>query len=277
MSSIARTRVALVTGAAGGLGRAISAALSSAGYTVAAVDVAGADLDTLANAETAGAEIHPAPADLSDLSQIALMAANVKAIFGSIHILVNNAGLGPGYLRPDFLDNRIRIWETDPEKWRTMANVNCGAIQALAYHLIPEMLDRGWGRIVNVTTNFDSMMRPYFSAYGSSKAGAEAMSASLAEELRGTGVTVNVVIPGGPADTPMVPSGAPLDRSALVQPDAMAAPIRWLCSAEADGVTGRRFIAENWRDPAPGFDPRDVGASIGWPALFGSDRTTPMA
>ena len=270
-------RTALVTGAAGGLGRAITLALSSAGFEVVAVDLAASALSDLSSKDTAGAAIHPAPADLSDPGQTAKVVADARATVGPIDILINNAGLGPGFIRRDFLTNKLRIWEIDPEQWRTIVAVNYGAIQALAYQLIPDMLDSGWGRLINVTTNFDSMMRPFFSAYGSSKAAAEALSASLAEELKGSGVTVNVVIPGGPADTAMIPSDAPLNRSDLVPPKAMVGPIEWLCSDAADQVNGRRFIAQNWQAPEPGFDPVNVGSAIGWPDLAGADRLVPMA
>ncbi len=274
---MAVNKVALVTGAAAGLGRAIAVGLAERGYRVAGVDIDAHALKELSQLETAGPAILSAPADLSDDTMVAAMLAQVEANLGPVEILISNAGLGPGFIRADFLNNPFPTWVTPPDKWRTMVAVNLNAIQLLSHHLVPGMLDIGWGRIINVTTNFDSMLRPHFAAYGSAKAGAEALSAAMAEELKDTGVTVNVVIPGGPADTGMVPSDGPLDRAQLVSPSAMAAPIAWLVSDKADEVTGRRFIAENWEAPAPGFDPRHVGASIGWPGLAGSDRLVPMA
>lgn len=83
-------------------------------------------------------------------------------------------------------------------------------------------------------------------AYGSSKAGHEAFMASIAQQLEGTGVTVNVLVPGGPANTNLLPRDTPLDRAALIQPDVMQRPVVWLASAASDSVHGRRLIAYHW-------------------------------
>src|SRR5580693_8959084 len=96
-----------------------------------------------------------------------------------------------------------------------------------------------------------SDLRPGFSPYGPAKAALEAWSASLAGELEDTGITVNVVVPGGPADTAMVPRECGFDRSKLVAPERMAPPILWLCTGKASCVTGARFIAADWHDADP--------------------------
>ena len=87
-------------------------------------------------------------------------------------------------------------------------------------------------------------------------------------EFDGTGVTVNVVVPGGPADTPMVPQESGFDRAALVQPAVMAPPIVWLCSDEANGISGNRYVAAHW-DPAlpPAQAERRCRAPIAWTEL----------
>ena len=82
---------------------------------------------------------------------------------------------------------------------------------------MPRFRAQGFGRIVNVTTSFFTMLRGGFAPYGPAKAGLEAWSASLAQELAATGVTVNVVVPGGPTDTPMVPQESGFDRRALIR------------------------------------------------------------
>ena len=94
------------------------------------------------------------------------------------------------------------------------------------------------------------------------------MSAGHAEEFQGTGVTVNVVLPGGPVDTPMVPPESGFARDALIAPSVMVAPVLWLCSDAADGVTGNRYVAAHW-DPArrPEEAERLRRAPAAWPGL----------
>jgi 3-oxoacyl-[acyl-carrier protein] reductase len=94
------------------------------------------------------------------------------------------------------------------------------------------------------------MLLPHLSAYGESKASLEAASASWARELEGTGVTVNVLVPGGPVDTAFLPDNTTLPRDKLIKPDVMGAPAVWLASAASDGFTNRRLIARQWRADA---------------------------
>jgi len=109
------------------------------------------------------------------------------------------------------------------------------------------------------------MVRGLGSPYGPSKAALEAATLAWSRDLDGTGVTVNVLIPGGAADTRMVPVAIAPDRAALVQPKVMVAPIQWLMSRHSDGVTGRRFIGKDW-DPA--LDPAAAAAISGAPAAW---------
>ena len=108
-------------------------------------------------------------------------------------------------------------------------------------HACPEL-----GRIINVTTSFFTMLNPGFAPYGPAKSGLEAWSTSLAGELKGTGITVNVVVPGGPTDTPMVPDDGTMKRSHLIRPEKMALPMLHLASDAGVGVTGMRFVAAEW-------------------------------
>jgi len=99
-----------------------------------------------------------------------------------------------------------------------------------------------------VTAGLDTTIRPSWTPCGPPKAALEASSASWAGDPEGTGVAVNVPIPDGHADTPLVPLASRPDRSFPVRPERMAAPILWLLSNASDGVNGRRFVA-NDRDP----------------------------
>ena len=138
----------------------------------------------------------------------------------------------------------------------------------MTHAAIDGLLAQGWGRIVNVTTSFFTMLRGRFHPYGPAKAGLEAMSAGHAGEFEGRGVTVNVVVPGGPSDTPMVPMEAGFDRSAMIPPSAMVPPILWLCSEAGGAHTGDRYVAANWDAEAdPAAAAQGCRAPIGWPDL----------
>jgi NAD(P)-dependent dehydrogenase (short-subunit alcohol dehydrogenase family) len=100
------------------------------------------------------------------------------------------------------------------------------------------MLAQRWGRIINVTTSLDTMWRPLMQPYGGSKAANEAILTALAQELDGSGVTANVLVPGGAADTRLVPRAMAPDRSQLIPPEVMVVPLIWLCSADSDGING---------------------------------------
>jgi len=165
----------------------------------------------------------------------------------------------------------VRIDEITPEFWNRMVAVNLSGAWYLTRAAVPGMRARGWGRIINVTTSFFTMLRGRFHPYGPAKAGLEAMSAGHASEFAGSGITVNVVVPGGPADTPMVPVASGLRREDLIPPSKMAPPMLWLCSKDADAVTGKRYVAVNWDDAlAPEAAQRASESPIAWPELAGA-------
>jgi NAD(P)-dependent dehydrogenase (short-subunit alcohol dehydrogenase family) len=187
-------------------------------------------------------------ADLSDPAAIDIIVAAARSRLGGIDILVNNAGIGPGAIRPDFWNDKIRFWEPNID-YQLFAEINFLAPARLAATFAPEMIAAGWGRIINVTTSLKTMFGRGSSPYGPTKAALESLTAVQAADLAGAGVCANVLIPGGPTDTPMVPAEAASDRKALINPNAMAPVVCWLASTRSDGVTGRRFLAAQW-DPA---------------------------
>ena len=237
-------RVAIVTGAAGGIGREFVRGLLGAGAKVAALDVDEGGLARLAaaheNAIGAG-RLTTGRTDISRYEECEAAVAKTRESLGGLHILVNNGAMGMGVIRKDHMTNLIEIHEIAPEVWDQFVAVNLSGAWYMTRASIEGLLDQGWGRIVNVTTSFFTMLRGKFHPYSPPKAGLEAMSAGHATEFEGRGVTVNVVVPGGPADTPMVPAESGLDRAAMVQPAAMVPPLLWLCS-EAGGRLERASL-----------------------------------
>jgi NAD(P)-dependent dehydrogenase (short-subunit alcohol dehydrogenase family) len=268
-------RVAIVTGAAGGIGRAMVRGLLSAGIQIAGVDRDREPLEALAaSAREQGkaAELLTIAADLTDDSAVDAITKATRVKFGRIDILVNNAGIGPGAIRPDSWQRPLKFWEITPDQWRRFVAVHTTAPLALANAVVPEMMRQGWGRIVNVTTSLGTMINPGFPTYGPSKAALEALSAIMAKDLDGTGVTVNVLVPGGITNTPMV-SESGFDRAQMIQPEVMAPPLLWLVSDAAGKVTGRRFLGVHWDPQLP---PEQAAEKAAAPVAWTSIATMPI-
>jgi NAD(P)-dependent dehydrogenase (short-subunit alcohol dehydrogenase family) len=267
-----RGKVAIVTGAASptGLGHAITLALIRAGAHVAMLDVNQGWLNKrLAEVrEIGGPECALAlSTDVSDSAAVDRAVQKTIAELGGLHILVNNAGVhhsgasGSQGLDTDF-------WKISPELWSRVIAVNLTGPFLLARAVIGHLRAQKWGRIIGVTTSMDTMYRKGGAPYGPSKAGHEAFVATIAQELDGSGVTANVLVPGGVANTNMIPPSAAFDRARLIQPEVMQAPVVWLASSASDGFSGCRIIASRWDERLP-VEERLAKASApaAWPQL----------
>lgn len=265
----------LVTGAGSGLGRVMALGLAEWGASVLALDVDAGRAESTANEARdfkGKLIVHAADVRSIEACQHAIDMAISK--LGGITGLVNCAGLGMPHLSRKYLSEPVRFWTADPQKWQDVMDVNVRGPFLLARAATPHMLAQKWGRIVNVTTSFNTMIRGANMPYGQSKASLEAATNSWAEDLAGTGVTANVLIPGGAADTRIIPEDSPYDRSKLIRPEVMVAPIRWLMSNLSDGVTGKRFVGQKW---SPDADWQDAvtasGSGAAWPELAAAAAT----
>jgi NAD(P)-dependent dehydrogenase (short-subunit alcohol dehydrogenase family) len=269
-------QVAIVTGAASGIGRAMTLGLLEGGIDVAAVDREAAWLDELKGA--AGGKgyaggLQTIRADLADPASFETIVSTVLGVSGRIDILVNNAGIGQGSIRADQRRNPLRFWEITPEQWSRFVAVNATGPLMMARAVVPHMMGAKRGRLVTVTTSLGTMLREGYVLYGASKAAAEAATAVMAADLAGTGVTANVLVPGGMTDTRIVPDAAVADRSRLLRPEIMAPPLLWLVSDAAAGVTGRRFLAAHWDTSLP---PAEAAEKCGAPIAWKSIATMPI-
>jgi NAD(P)-dependent dehydrogenase (short-subunit alcohol dehydrogenase family) len=264
------SKVAIVTGAAGGFGRVLTQALLAEGAKVAALDVDQRGLAALREAlpDHGPDRLLLQVMDIADYAACERAVAGTLDELGGLHILINNGAMGLGAIRADHMARLVGIQEIAPEMWQRFVAVNLSGAWNMTRAAIAHLLAQRWGRIVNVTTSFFTMLRGGFHPYGPCKAGLEAMSAGHAKEFEGSGVTVNVVVPGGPADTPMVPQASGFRREDLIPPAVMAPPIVWLCSEAADAITGNRYVAAQW-DAAkrPEQAERECRAPIAWPGL----------
>ncbi len=267
-------KTALVTGAAGGLGQAITRGLIAAGANVAIVDVVSDSLSAFSeelSTEGLGASHAAFECDIADAAACELAIMGATNTLGPVDILVNNAAMGMQHTRLDHMTNLVTIDEIEPDVWKQFIDVNLSGSFYMTRAAVAGMIQRKRGSIINVTTSFFTMLRGSFHPYGPSKAGMEAMAAGHAKEFAPHNVSVNVVVPGGPADTDMVPEEAGFNRADLVQPAAMVPPIVWLGSDQAAGTTGNRYIAAEWNseiDPVEAA--RSCEAPIAWPDLAGA-------
>jgi NAD(P)-dependent dehydrogenase (short-subunit alcohol dehydrogenase family) len=256
----------IVTGAARGMGRAMTLGLAKAGVRVAAADLPSSRAEMAEVLEAAGeARDRILPVDC-DVSQWQDCTQAVKAAidrFGAVHGLVNNAGVGMQGFGHVMVGGRKKFYEHDVAAWRGAIDVNFNGPFMMAKAIAPTLVAQGWGRIVNIVTSHFTMVMDGFSPYGPTKAALEAATVIWAKDLADTGVTVNALLPGGAGNTRMIPLSEITDRSTLVQPEVMMAPIVWLMSKQSDGVTGRRFIGKEW-DAA--LDPRAAAEKAGAPA-----------
>jgi NAD(P)-dependent dehydrogenase (short-subunit alcohol dehydrogenase family) len=260
-------RVAVVTGAASGMGRVMARALAAAGARVAGVDVDSSGLDRLAGETVFAGKFREVAADVSKTEDCRRAAQAVLQSFGTLDILINCAGISMSSVVAH-RESRVKFFDADPVAWQRVVAVNCIGAFLMARFAAAPMIERGWGRIISVTTSFDTMLAAGMSAYGGSKAALEACCASFAKDLEGTGVTANVLVPGGPTDTPgFFPPGKPRPPT-LLDPEIMGVPVVWLASSQSDGISGCRFVARDWDVSLPGGEAaRRVCMPAAWPEL----------
>lgn len=259
-------KVAIITGAGSpiGLGHSMAAAFAQAGGRVAMLDI---DADWL---EESAADIRaqggehcalPIVVDVTDPQAVTDAVSKVIKELGGLHILVNNAGV--------WVPDSFR--EVSIESWQRIRAINLDGPFYMAKAACEHMTSQGWGRIIGVTTSLASMWTATNTTYGSSKAGHEALASVIAEELGSTGVTSNVLVPGGSAYTNMTATlGGGVEKEDLFAADIMKAPFLWLASDESNDFNGQRIVAYHWDEGLPLADRLEkASAPVAWRQLGG--------
>ncbi len=264
--------VAIVTGAARGLGQAMATGLVRAGADVVFADIDAAalvDATAAAASQPNGGRALGIRCDVTSRTGCEQLVGETLDRFGALHVLVNNAAKGQVHLERSPRTKSLKFWESDPDICQDVIVTNINGTFLMARAAVPAMLRGGFGRIVNITTSLPTMQRRNNSPYGVTKAAIEAETLIWSQELKDTGVTVNSLIPGGAADTDFVHESSRKELAAmgraLLPPSVMVPPVLWLASRLSDGVTGARFVGKLWDDTLP---PDDAAAKAREPSVL---------
>ncbi|HWN60112.1 MAG TPA: SDR family oxidoreductase [Streptosporangiaceae bacterium] len=244
----------LVTGGTSGLGLAMSQALADAGARVVLTG------RTEQRVQEAGSRIGDLVTglvmDVRDEQSVSAGVDRALAALDGIDVLVNNAGIGMRTVNPDFMTDPAGFWHVSPDGFRDLFATNVLGYFLVARAVVPHMLEAGRGKIVNISVNEATMRRGGFTPYGPSRAATDALSHIMAADLAGTGIDVNLLLPGGATRTGMTPDSAPeAVRAAWLDPAIMGPPICWLASRASDGITDQRIVATDFADHPPSAQP----------------------
>jgi NAD(P)-dependent dehydrogenase (short-subunit alcohol dehydrogenase family) len=223
-----KDKVAIVTGAGRGIGRATCLLFAREGADVVAVARTAAEIESVAaEVRALGRRALAVPTDLGQESQIEAMGRRALQEFGRVDVLINNAGTSAN-------DTVVGM---PTETWRYVMGVNLDAAFFACRAVLPAMIKQRSGVIVNVTSRAAKVGRIKRSAYCASKAGLGAFSMALAKEVEDQHIRVNTLLPG-PVDTKMYARGGDMGQEKLLPPEAIADAILFLACDDSRGMTG---------------------------------------
>jgi len=231
-------KVAVVTGAASGIGSAIAQKMAQAGARVVVADVQADKGETrAATLREAGGDARFVRVDMTDAASIAAFAESVQAQLGTVDVLVNGAGWGKTH----------PFWEGTPELWDRIIGLNLVGPMRLAKALLPEMMKRGGGKIINIASDAGRVGSLGETVYSGAKGGLIAFTKALARETARYDINVNCVCPG-PTDTPLMAAVPEKVQEALTKaipfrrlgrPEEVADAVMFFAGDQSSYVTGQ--------------------------------------
>jgi NAD(P)-dependent dehydrogenase (short-subunit alcohol dehydrogenase family) len=214
-------KLALVTGAGRGIGKAISLLLAESGCRVLLASRSRDELEEVQSAIRAkGGEAHNVPTDLTRDDEIVRLVDSAREKWGGVDILINNAGWG----------KRAPVVRAKIEDWDQTFRLNLRAPMLLAHLLVPHMISKGEGAVINIGSVSGKSGEANGSAYSASKFGLIGFTQSLFEEVREHGIKVAVILPGF-VDTPLIPANRQLDRSKMIRAEDIAHTVRFVLTS----------------------------------------------
>lgn len=255
MNEDVKDKVAVVTGAASGIGLAVAGSLAQSGAKVCLVDIQKDALDkAVSEIDSAGGMAMPVLADLACESDIKSLQRKVSGVFGKVDILVNNAGL-----------QYVSAVESFPvEQWDKLINIMLRGAFLCTQTFLPDMTEKGWGRIVNIASIHSIVASPFKSAYVSAKHGLIGFTKTTALEVATKGVTVNAISPAyvrtalvekqieSQSQIHSIPKErvikeimlAPMPQKELIEPEEVSAVVLFLCSNTARHINGHNLVID---------------------------------
>ena len=233
--------VSIVTGGGRGIGRVVAKTLAAAGSNVMVVARSSGELDeTVTQIEATGGRARAWTADVTDATQVEGVVRQIEDSVGPVSLLINNAGNGRG---------GGPLWETDPEEWWRVVEVNLRGPYLFSRYVLPGMVERGAGRIINVASHAGIRPTPFAAAYSSSKAALLRFNDCLAAEVHGKGIQVFAISPGwvwtamtehaASEMKRLIPGFTGIPDSDTSPPEYAAELIMRLAKGEADALSGR--------------------------------------
>lgn len=236
-------RVAVVTGGGSGIGRAIAKRLAEEGVSAGIIDIdARGGEDTVSKIQSAGGKAVFANADITDFDAVTAAVGKIEREAGPIDILVNNAGW----------DKMVPFLQTDFELWKKVLDINLYGPLHLHYAILPKMVERGHGKVVNIASDAGRAGSSGEAVYSAAKGGIIAFTKTMARELARANIQLNTVCPG-PTDTPLFAQVAQGEAGAKIaealkraipmrrlgQPEDISGAVAFLASDDANYITGQ--------------------------------------
>jgi NAD(P)-dependent dehydrogenase (short-subunit alcohol dehydrogenase family) len=233
-------KIALITGGSRGIGRAIASAFAQAGARVFICGRNQTALDqTLAEIRSSGGLIDARRGDIGNAGAAARIAGTALERFGSIDVLVNNASV---------LGARVPIAEYPVEAWEEVIRINLNGLFYITHEVLPVMLARRSGSIINVTSGVGRTGKARWGAYAVSKAGLEGFTQVLADEVKEVGIRVNAVNPAGTRTQMRAAAYPGEDPMTLPTPAEIVPLFLYLASDASAHITGKSLDARDWLD-----------------------------